>query len=310
MPRKKNPLAKRVIASLTSWTKRISTVNLAIQTILAQTRQPDLTVLYLADSEFPNMEKDLPRELTALVSKKFEIRWTKDIKSYKKLIPALKDFPDDIVVTFDDDIFYDNRLVEILLDEYVKNPQYIHCHRVTAVSFDDGGEIKTSHIPYSEPTYLNKLSGGGYTLYPPHSLHEEVFNEEKFMTLAPTSDDIWFWLMGALNGYKVSVAKNNLDTLNYIPNTQAVGLTQINDHGDKLFFVHLKNILDAYPVLKDILESEWRKVIPSKNLSVTSPTPPSGIKIAVWGQGDIEKKWRIYLRRELKMLSLCVLRAM
>ena len=249
---------------------------MAIQTILAQTRQPNLTVLYLADSEFPNREKDLPRELTALLSDRFQIRWTKDIKSYKKLIPALKDFPDDIIVTFDDDLFYDNRLVEILLDEYVKNPQYIHCHRVTAISFDEQGEIKTSHIPYDNPTYLHKFTEVGSVLYPPHSLHEEVFNEEKFMTLAPTSDDIWFWLMGALNGYKVNVAKNNLDTLNYIPNTQAVGLTQINDHGEKLFFVQLKNILDAYPVLKDILESEYRKVIPSKNLSVTSPTPHQG----------------------------------
>ena len=245
MPRKVPQIGQRVIASLTSWTKRISSVHLAIQTILAQTRQPNLTVLYLADSEFPNREKDLPKELTALVSKKFEIRWTKDIKSYKKLIPALKDFPDDTIITFDDDILYDRRLVEILIDEYVKAPQYIHCHRVTNISFDDNGEIKLSHIPYSEPTYLNKLSGGGYTLYPPHSLHEEVLREEKFMKLAPTSDDIWFWLMGVLNGYKVNVVRNNLDKLNY---------------DDKLFFPQLKNILDAYPVLKDILENEWRRV--------------------------------------------------
>ena len=108
-------------------------------------------------------------------------------------------------------------------------------------------------------------------MYPPHSLHEEVFNEEKFMTLAPSSDDIWFWLIGAMNGYKVSVVKNNLDALNYIPGTQNVGLSLINDQGDKLFFVHLKNILDAYPVLKDILENEWRRVL-TDNKSL--PTPP------------------------------------
>ena len=236
---------------------------MAVQTILAQTRQPNLTVLYLADSEFPQREKELPTELTALLSERFQIRWTKDIKSYKKLIPALKDFPDDIIVTFDDDMFYDSRLVEILIDEYIKNPQYIHCHRVTNISFNEVGEIKTSSVHCDKPTYLNKLTGVGSVLYPPHSLHEEVFNEEKFMKLAPTSDDIWFWLMGAMNGYKVNLVKNNLDTLHYIPDTQSEGvaLWRINDHGEKLFFVHLENILDAYPVLKDILENEWRRVV-------------------------------------------------
>ena len=73
----------------------------------------------------------------------------------------------------------------------------------------------------------------------------QSLREEKFMTLAPTSDDIWFWLMGVLNGYKLNVVRNNLDALNY---------------DDKLFFPHLKNVLDAYPVLKDILEDEWRRV--------------------------------------------------
>ena len=256
-------MSQRVIASLTSWKKRISTVHLAVQTILAQTRQPNLTVLYLSDSEFPQREKELPKELTALLSKRFQIRWTKDIKSYKKLIPALKDFPDDIIVTFDDDIFYNSRLIEILIDEYIKNPQYIHCHQSTSISLGDDGEIQIAPMPYDKPSYLNKLTGVGSVLYPPRSLHEEVFNEEKFMKLAPTSDDIWFWLMGVMNSYKVNLVKNNLDTLHYIPDTQSEGvaLWRINDHGEKLFFVQLNNILDAYPVLKDILENEWRQVV-------------------------------------------------
>lgn len=59
-----------MIASLTSWTKRINTAHLAVQTILAHSRPADLTVLYLAEEEFPNREKDLPRELPALRSDK------------------------------------------------------------------------------------------------------------------------------------------------------------------------------------------------------------------------------------------------
>ena len=249
---------RKIIASLTSWTKRINTVHLAIQTILNQTRRPDLTVLYLATDEFPRRENDLPRELLALRSDRFEIRWTKNIRSYKKLIPALKDFPDDIIVTFDDDLFFHPALIERLLVGYKKYPEMIQCHRITNVSFDAAGKVKTSHIPYDRPTYLNKLSGGAACLYPPHSLHQDVLREDKFMTLAPTSDDIWFWLMGVLNGRRVNVVENNIDKLNYIPGTQEVGLRTVNDGGEKLFFRHLDNILNDYPVLREILLYEQR----------------------------------------------------
>ena len=249
---------RKIIASLTSWTKRIGTAHLAIQTILNQTRRPDLTVLYLATEEFPRRENDLPRELLALCSDRFEIRWTKNIRSYKKLIPALKDFPDDIIVTFDDDLIYNPLLIERLLIGYRQLPEMIQAHRITNVSFDAAGKVKTSHTPYDKPTYLNKLSGGAACLYPPHSLHEDVLREDKFMTLAPTSDDIWFWLMGVLNGRRVNVVENNIDVLNYIPGTQNVGLSLINDQGENFFFKHLENILNAYPVLKDILLYEQR----------------------------------------------------
>ena len=217
-----------------------------------------MTVLYLADDEFPHREKDLPRELLALRSERFEIRWTKNIRSYKKLIPALKDFTEDIIITFDDDLFFHPQLIERLLVGYKKYPEMIQCHRITNISFDESGNVKISHTPYDKPTYLNKLSGGAACLYPPHSLHDEIFNEDKFMTLALTSDDTWFWLMGVLNGRRVNVVDNNIDTLNYIPGTQDVGLTLTNDHGEKFFFKHIENILNAYPVLREILLYEYR----------------------------------------------------
>ena len=64
--------------------------------------------------------------------------------------------------------------------------------------------------------------------------------------------------MGVLNGRRVNVVENNIDALNYIPDTQDVGLTRINDSGEKLFFRHLDNILNAYPVLHEILLYEQR----------------------------------------------------
>ena len=250
----------KVIASLTSWTKRIDTVHLAIQTILNQTRRPDLTVLYLATEEFPRREDDLPPELLALRSERFEIRWTKNIFSYKKLIPALKDFPDDIIITFDDDLFFHPELIERSLKAYQKNPQLIQCHRIHNNFFDAAGNLIWSLIPYDRPTYLQSLSGGLGCLYPPHCLYKDVLDEEKFMTLAPTNDDIWFWLMGVLNGRRVNCVEDNLDVLNYISGTQKadVALWQINNFNEGFLYKSVENILNAYPILREILNYEQR----------------------------------------------------
>ncbi|MBO4780090.1 MAG: hypothetical protein J5497_05590, partial [Selenomonadaceae bacterium] len=104
----------------------------------------------------------------------------------------------------------------------------------------------------------HKFTGVGGVLYPPSSLGDAIFDEEKFMKFAPTNDDVWFWAIALLNGRRVNIVENNIDELNYIPDTQEVGLWQENDGDKKLTISYVKNVLNAYPVLRDILLYEQR----------------------------------------------------
>ena len=217
-----------------------------------------MTVLYLATDEFPNREDDLPRELLALRSDRFEIRWTKNIRPYKKLIPALKDFPDDIIITFDDDVFYRREVIERLLIGYKKEPDCIQCHRATTVLLNEKGRVEFSSISYDKPAYCHKFTGVGGVLYPPHYLGDEIFDEESFMRLAPTNDDVWFWARAMLSGHRAHVVENNIDDINYIPDTQAVGLFVENDGDKKLTISYVENVLKKYPVLREMLLYEQR----------------------------------------------------
>lgn len=250
----------KITVSLTSYPKRIDTVNQVIETLLHQTMKPDSIILWLADSQFPNREGDLPKQLTSLISDCFQICWTEDIRSYKKLIPALEAFPEDIIITVDDDLLFEPEIIERLVRGYRNHPECIQCHRVTTVDFPSIEDITVTPDAlkvYSVPTYLHKLSGGAGCLYPPNCLHPDVVRKELFMRLAPTSDDIWFWLMGALNGYKVNVVEGNLPRLHYVPGSQEDALWKQNDRGEKLFFVHLRNILRYYPILQDVFSYEF-----------------------------------------------------
>ena len=67
----------KVIVSLTGWPKRIKNVAIVINSLLNQNIEPDLIELNLCIIEFPNKEKDLPKELNILMSKnkKIEKNW-------------------------------------------------------------------------------------------------------------------------------------------------------------------------------------------------------------------------------------------
>ena len=253
----------KTIVSLTSYPARIATAHLVVQSLLRQSVKPDKIILWLAREQFPQKNKVLPPQLRVLTKKGLTIVWTKDLRSYKKLIPALKKYPRDIIITVDDDQLYPKDLLKNLLAARRAAPRDIIAHRITRLQ----NNLKifprsyyyqnTAALNYAESlkraSFFNKQTGAGGVLYPPNCLHRDVLKEKLFWRLAPTSDDIWFWLMGVLQGTRVSVPHRHSARLNYVSGTQESALSRVNDRGQKLFFVHLKNILKAYPQLKEIL---------------------------------------------------------
>ena len=99
---------KRIVVSLTSFPERMEDIHFGLYSLLNQSLKPDLVVLWLAKSQFPNFEKDLPQTVLSLKENGLTIKWCEDLHSYKKLLPSLESYPNDIIVTADDDIYYHN----------------------------------------------------------------------------------------------------------------------------------------------------------------------------------------------------------
>ena len=68
---------EKIIVSLTSYPKRINVVWITIETLLQQTVKPDEVILWLADSQFKEIE-ELPEELKALQKRGLTIRFCDD----------------------------------------------------------------------------------------------------------------------------------------------------------------------------------------------------------------------------------------
>jgi len=248
----------RLIVALTSFPARAKTVSYTIETILLQSLRPDKVCLFLADSQFPKKEKSLPRRLRRLTKLGLEIHWCEDIRSYKKLIPALSLFLDDIIVTADDDVYYPPEWLARLYAGYQSDPSKIYCHRASRIYFNADGTPKpynswgTTGLLEVHEGFDVGMTGVGGVLYPPHSLHEDVDKKELFYTLAKDADDLWFWAMAVLKGTQVAVVKDNIYHYEGIFYANDKGLWASNQHNSN--DDTLRSIYTHYPQLCSIIQ--------------------------------------------------------
>ncbi len=254
---KRNP---QIIVSLTSYPDRIYDIHYCLYSLLNQNFKPDKLILWLSKEEFPNLEKNLPSRILKLKKHGLEIKWTeKNFGSYDKLIHCLKKYPNDIIVTADDDLFYPEDWLERLYETY--DGENVIAHRAHLMSFESGSVKPYDQweklIENDEISVLNFPTTGGGILYPPNVFYKDVLNDEIFLKLSPYADDIWFWAMLVLNNRKVKVIKNGYKRLIYINPER-----ELNLNGDGTLFSlnkkgrndeHLSALLEFYPEIKDKL---------------------------------------------------------
>ncbi|MDI7046524.1 hypothetical protein QMN58_23720, partial [Escherichia coli] len=128
-------LDRRVIVSLTSYPPRFRTLHLTLKTILLQSVRPAAVVLWIAEED----SKHLPANVLALQSWGLEIHFCENLRSYKKLVPALSAYKGMAVVTADDDVVYWRTWLADLLEQYNESAPEILCHRMHVVKTNADG---------------------------------------------------------------------------------------------------------------------------------------------------------------------------
>ncbi len=218
-----------IIVSLTSYPDRMYDIHYCIYSLLIQSLKPNKIILWLGKEQFPNKDQDLPKNLLNLKKYGLIIKYTKDIKSYKKLIPVLNEYPNNLIVTADDDIFYPQDWLDKLYNCWKNNKDCVVCHRPHRVGIDNM-KIAPYYkwkkcITENKSSFYNFFTGAGGVLYPPNCFYKDIDNEELFMKLAPNADDIWFWAMAVLNDKKIKVVDDEpFRNLIYVNSEREVGL--------------------------------------------------------------------------------------
>ncbi len=195
---------KDVIVSLTTHGKRIMTVHRAIESIMQQSVLPNRIVLYIGNQELDDANQ-LPVVIRRQMSRGLEVRFVPDEGPYTKLLPALREFPDSLIITVDDDNMYPFNTIERLIAAHNNHPDAI-CSLATRILQRDKSNrlIPYSKCPFlispqdsSSPMYVAEGCGG--VLYPPNAFSDEVFRRDRIELLSPKADDLWFKVMSLLN---------------------------------------------------------------------------------------------------------------
>jgi hypothetical protein len=228
---------KKIIVSLTTFPARIHQVEYAIKSLMLQSYKPDRVVLWLATEQF--QDEELPDGLMQLVDKGLEIRYCPDYRSHKKYFIALQEQkPDELVITFDDDIIYHPYCIERAVKKHLQFSNAIVCNQGKEIIFtDDSNQIS----PYKQwknaknknkPLYSTMAYTGSGCLYPYRIMPAMTFEWEEIKKYALYADDIWIKVMGILNGIKVVRVNKGSKIFTTLTDSQTVHLAQINTIGN------------------------------------------------------------------------------
>lgn len=248
--KKAKPNQSEIIVSFTSIPSRLKKVHITVRSILNQELQPKKIILWLYESD----KKHVPESLTKLEGTIFKIQYVALNCPHIKLIYALEQFPQDCIVTCDDDFIYDRQWLKRLSEEHQKHPKNIIALKVRQIQFDNSEKL----LPYRSwnlsDIKKNKsvlAIGSEGVLYPPKPFQPIAINSELFLKLTPKADDLWFKAMAILNNTEISLAENPPKEPIPIFGTQEISLKKTNV-GQNQNVKQMENLIEYFNLnLKD-----------------------------------------------------------
>lgn len=224
------------VVSLTTYGRRLRTAHIAIESIAAGSLRPSAIILWVDAEQFEAAGR-LPA-LQRLVRRGLELR-TADAKlrSHKKYFHFVHDskLSENPLIIADDDLLYPrtwfsnlwNRFSacggSAVISSWVKQPVAVDSKLAPYESWDTAADTKLRRSNY--------FMGGSGTIFPVSFNRILAAEEDRFMSIAPTSDDAWLNSCAHRAGLLIGQSTEVALPIRAVPGTQARTLGRENLSG-------------------------------------------------------------------------------
>jgi len=202
----------------------LNSLSKVLDSISKQVLQPSKVILALTDSD-----KDLltDQQRKFLDDHSVSIVISRDLGPGKKLIPALRNQSQPIIV-IDDDIALPSDLTLQLMTQHHLYKDSIIASRAHRIIRDESGALLPysrweKHVSINGPAEELFATSGAGTLFPIGSLHLDVLDEDLYLKLAFHTDDLWWHVHARRKGTLTRRIPGARD-LEFIEDTQTSGL--------------------------------------------------------------------------------------
>lgn len=199
-----------IIVSLTTFPKRVKYIDLVIKSILNQSHPIKEIQLYVSElDDFTHLQK---QKLSSL--KNVRIKWVKEnIKSHKKYFYAFQQYGEHFhIVTVDDDIIYDHRLVEFLYSRYLEKNSII-CTIARDIKIINGRFLAYKNWNNTDrknpPKNILPIGAGG-VFYPKGYFHKLKITIEGIKKYCLNADDLLLYFLSNKFGLEKVIISNIL----------------------------------------------------------------------------------------------------
>ena len=216
-----------IYISLTSIFQRQHTLFKCLTSILRLHLRPTKCFIYLSeepyliDKGFKNKEITNDNLKKILENNIFQVKWVKNTGPYRKLIPLLKEKWDEncLIFTFDDDLILHPQILSYYMNDFIK---YRCCisYRGFNTTINNIDEFNYSNrTKQSTRSKFNFANSGVGMITHPAFFHKEdlILNEDIFLKICPTADDLWYYICRVLNNIPTIIVpyENRLFSVGY-----------------------------------------------------------------------------------------------
>ena len=227
-----------IVLSMTTYPKRARYAKKAIKSVVIQNAFFLPIYVFVFEEEYSQVSNELSSlsKYNVLV-----IPYKQDLRQYLKIIPALEQFKNQSIITFDDDILYPQGWLEGLISAYQANLNVIIGYRgqyipdQETLSPENYFSLRIYKYPTATVVAPERMlfTGVGGVLYPPKVFCSLVLSMKLALRLSPGNDDFWLYYNSIHNqASKLFIPDLGSEPL-YFLGSQGSALWKSNDAGER-----------------------------------------------------------------------------